>query len=232
MIDTSHIHSQILMVDQFQDLVSTPFAGAINAICWNRKLVGDFQEIVAQANMSENIVVIDEDDLREYNLSEAGQLARDILLKDMQLLAAHGADPVLNVIKCYDRDDDLTFFPTDVYSYHVDRSPVPTDTFLCTYVGAASEILPNAQAMQKVLVPEIRTALKEIYSGKEDKFENFLIENFYDLHYLALPEAKPINLGQGHMWRLAIDHPDSLVLPCVHRAPLEKNGECRLLLIC
>jgi Protein of unknown function (DUF1826) len=232
MIDTSHIHSQILLVDQFQDLISTPFVGDINAICWNRKLVGDFQEIVAQVDMSENIVVIDEDDLRAYRLSEAGQLAREILLKDIHLLTAHGADPVLNVIKCYDRDDDLTFFPTDVYSYHVDRSPVPTDTFLCTYVGAASEILPNAQAMQKVLVPEIRTALKEIYSGNEDEFENYLIENFYDLHYLALPDAKPINLGQGHMWRLAIDHPDSLVLPCVHRAPLEKNGECRLLLIC
>jgi hypothetical protein len=29
-----------------------------------------------------------------------------------------------------------------------------------------------------------------------------------------------------------VDHPEQQVLPCVHRAPLENNGEYRLLLIC
>jgi hypothetical protein len=31
---------------------------------------------------------------------------------------------------------------------------------------------------------------------------------------------------------LAVDHPTQQVLPCVHRAPIEIDGEYRLLLIC
>ena len=132
----------------------------------------------------------------------------------------------------YERDD-FPLFPTDVYSFHVDRSPVPTDTFLCTYYGAASDILPNAQAVQKILVPEIRAELKKLYQGNEDAgFEAFLSEYFFDLHYQAKPKAQPINLGLGNLWRLAVDNPQSKVIPCVHRAPKEKTGERRLLLIC
>ena len=44
--------------------------------------------------------------------------------------------------------------------------------------------------------------------------------------------ALPINLGQGHIWKLAIDHPESKVQPCLHRAPKEIDGQNRLLLIC
>ncbi|RYZ28666.1 MAG: DUF1826 domain-containing protein, partial [Chitinophagaceae bacterium] len=29
-----------------------------------------------------------------------------------------------------------------------------------------------------------------------------------------------------------VDHPKQQVLPCIHRAPIENEGECRLLLIC
>ena len=148
------------------------------------------------------------------------------------MLTVHGASPTLNLIKYYERDDAYPFFPTDVYSYHVDRSPVPTDTFLCTYYGEASEILPNAQAEQKVLLPEIRAELQKLYGGAGEGFEDFLTENFFDLHYQPKPEAHPINLGIGHLWRLAVDHPESKVLPCVHRAPKEKTGEIRLLMIC
>ena len=103
---------------------------------------------------------------------------------------------------------------------------------LCTYHGASSEILPNAQAQQKVLIPEIREELKKLYDGPENGFESFLSEYFFDLHYKAKPNAKPISLGLGHLWKLAIDHPECQVPPCVHRAPKEKNGEKRLLLIC
>src|SRR6201999_451219 len=109
--------------------------------------------------------------------------AREILLDDLKALKAHGALPVLNLIRCYDRDDAYPFFPTDVYSFHVDRSPIPTDTFLCTYYGEPSEILPNSQAKQKVLVPEIRNELKKLYGGADEGFELFLCENFFDLHY-------------------------------------------------
>jgi hypothetical protein len=92
--------------------------------------------------------------------------------------------------------------------------------------------LPNSEVIQKILVPEIRDELKKLYDreGENEGFEAFLIENFFDLHYQANPNAHPINLGLGHLWRLAIDYPESKVRPCVHRAPKEKTN--RLLLIC
>ncbi|CAM6002392.1 unnamed protein product [Sphagnum balticum] len=209
-----------------------PFHGSVNAICWTRELQGDFAEIVNKIKLSENIAVLEPEELLALELSEQGQLAREILLNDLQLLTAHGASPTLNLIRCYDRDDAYPFFPTDVYSWHVDRSPIPISTFLCTYHGEASEILPNAQAEQKILVPEIRAELKKLYGGADEGFESFLSENFFDLHYRAKPEAQPINLGLGHLWRLAVDYPESNAFPCIHRAPREKTGETRLLMIC
>jgi hypothetical protein len=231
-MDLSHAANQIHCVTNFQDLVSTPFHGKINAICWTRKLPGDFSEIAKKVELNGNIAALDQDELFELQLSEQGQLAREILLNDLKMLKAHGASPILNLIRCYERDDTYPFFPTDVYSFHVDRSPVPTDTFLCTYYGESSEILPNSQAKQKVLVPEIRDELKKLYRGADEGFESFLSEHFFDLHYLPKPGANPISLGPGHLWRLAVDHPESRVLPCIHRAPKEKNGQNRLLMIC
>ena len=230
MKDLSHSENQIEYVTNFQDLLSSPFHGEVNALCFKRELIGDFSEIVKKLETEENIVELDLEMLQEMQLSEQGSLAREILLKDMKLLKEHGASPVLNVITNYDRDD--SFFPTDVYSYHVDRSPIPTNTFLCTYFGDSSDIIPNSQVVQKVLVPEIREELKKLYSGPVEGFESFLTEYFFDLHYQALPEAQPINLGIGNLWRLAVDHPESNVQPCVHRAPVETNGQRRLLLIC
>ena len=232
MIDLSHAENQIQCVTNFQDLVSTPFYGKMNAICWNRNLAGDFSEIVQQFEIIGNMTELDQSDLRELQLSEQGQFAREILLNDLKALKEHGASPVLNIIKYYERDDSYPFFPTDVYSYHVDRSPVPTDTFLCTYHGAPSEIIANSQATQKVFVPEIRAELEKLYDGAEEGFESFLSEHFFDLHYQAKENSRPTNLGLGHLWRLAVDHPQSQVPPCLHRAPKEKFGESRLLLIC
>lgn len=223
-----HVHT----VTNFEDLVATPFREQINAIGWTRKLTGDFAEIVDKVELDGNITVVEQAELLALQLSEQGQLAREILLNDWKLLTAHGASPSLNVIQYYDRDDAYPFFPTDVYSFHVDRSPIPTDTFLCTYHGAPSEILPNAQARQKALIPKIRAELKKLYGGADAGFEAFLAEYFFDLHYQAEPDAHPINLGLGNLWRLAVDHPESQVPPCVHRAPRERSGEDRLLLIC
>lgn len=230
MINPSFRENQVQTVESFQNLVSIPFENEANALCWNRELVGDFSEIVEKLESDENILEVDLEQLQALQLSEQGQLAREILLNDMKLLTDHGASPVLNLIKSYERDD--FFFPTDVYSYHVDRSPIPTSTFLCTYHGASSDILPNSQAEQKVLIPEIREELKQLYDGPENGFESFLEEHFFDLHYRAKENAQPINLEVGHLWRLAVDHPESKSLPCVHRAPVERDGETRLMLIC
>jgi hypothetical protein len=223
--------SSIQYVTSFEELITTPFQGNVNAMCWTRQLTGDFAEIVAKTEGTENIIELQPEDLLKLQLSEQGQLACEVLLNDLQLLKTHGASPSLNVISYYDKDEN-TFFPTDVYSFHVDRSPIPTDTFLCTYYGKPSEILPNAQAEQKVLVPEIRHELRKLYDGPEERFESFLTEHFFDLHYRAKPAAQPVSLGVGHLWRLATDHPGSKVPPCVHRAPKERAGEKRLLLIC
>lgn len=231
MTDAPLVEKHIQYVTCFQELVTTPFSGEVNAICWKRELTGDFFEIVQKVTLSGNITEVEPEALRNLSLSEQGELARSILLSDLELLKAHGASPVLNVISSYDRDDTFPFFPADVYSFHVDRSPIPTDTILCTYYGASSEILPNAQGVQKILVPEIRDELRKLYHGAGEGFEAFLSEHFFDLHYQALPGAQPMSLGLGHMWRLAVDHPESKVLPCLHRAP-EENGQYRLLLIC
>ena len=225
-------NNQVRVVTTFSELVNTTFQGEINAICWNRDLLGDFKEIVSKLELKENITEVSTEDLLALQLSEKGILARDIILSDIQLLTDFGASPSLNLLKNYERDQDLDFISTDVYSYHVDRSPIETDTFLCTYHGAASDIISNDQVEQKILIPEIREKLKALHDGPEAEFETFLQEYFFDLHYQPKPNSEPVNLGSGHLWRLAVDHPTQQVLPCVHRAPVEKDGEYRLLLIC
>ncbi|WP_433810809.1 DUF1826 domain-containing protein [Flavobacterium johnsoniae] len=232
MNNTFSASSQIGMVSTFSELVHTDFRGEINALCWYRNLDGDFNEIVTKLRLKENITEVFPEDLLALQLSEKGSTAREIILNDLQLLTDFGASPSLNLLKCYERDDEFDFISTDVYSFHVDRSPVATDTFLCTYHGAASDIVSNSEAEQKILIPEIRTKLKELHDGPEEEFEEFLKENYFDLHYQLNADAEPINLGLMHLWRLAVDHPKQKVLPCIHRAPVENDGEYRLLLIC
>ncbi|MFM6957480.1 MAG: DUF1826 domain-containing protein [Acinetobacter sp.] len=232
MKNTFSDNNQICVVSSFSELVSSSFHGVTNAICFYRNLVGDFKEIVNKLHLKENITEVSIDDLLALQLSENGHFAREIILKDIQLLTNFGASPSLNLLKSYERDDELDFISTDVYSYHIDRSPIPTDTFLCTYHGAASDIAPNDQVEQKILIPEIREKLKKLHDGQDTEFETFLEEYFFDLHYQPKPDIEPINLGLGHLWRLAVDHPTQQVLPCVHRAPTENDGEYRLLLIC
>jgi hypothetical protein len=232
MSNTFSDSSQIGIVSTFSELVHTDFKGERNALCWYRNLEGNFKEIVDQLQFKENITEVHPKELLALELSEKGNTAREIILNDLRLLADFGASPSLNLLKCYERDDEFDFISTDVYSYHVDRSPITTDTFLCTYHGVASDIIANGQAEQKILIPEIRKKLRELHKGSSEEFENFLKENYFDLHYQAQPHAAPVNLGLGHLWRLAVDHPKQQVLPCIHRAPIENEGEYRLLLIC
>lgn len=232
MNNTFSDNSQIRTVATFSELVHNDFKGEMNALCWYRNLEGDFSEIVAQLHLEENITEVYREDLIALQLSEKGSIAREVILNDLKLLTDFGASPALNLLRCYERDDEFDFISTDVYSFHVDRSPIATDTFLCTYHGAASDIIPNSQAAQKILIPEIRARLKELYDGPSEGFEDFLKENYFDLHYQLRADAAPVNLGVGHLWRLAVDHPQQQVLPCIHRAPVEREGEYRLLLIC
>ncbi len=227
-----HNENQIQYVKSFNDLVSTSFIGEVNSACWSRNIKGDFSEIVKKVELKGNMAVLTKDELLALNLTRQGELARDTLIKDFKVLKEHGASPILNIIKNYERDDAFPIFPTDVYSFHVDRSPIHVDTFLCTYYGNTSEILPNSQAIQKVLVPEIRKELQELYNGPKDGFESFLSEYFFDLHYQANPNANLVKMEIGHLWKLAVDHPNMKSLPCLHRAPKEKQGQSRLLMIC
>ncbi len=232
MYKMTSFENQIHLVSNFDELIGYRYKGKKNAVCWKRELIGDFSEIVQKFESEDNIVSIEVDELREINLSENGHVARLTLLNDFELLTEYGASPTLNLISCYEEDLENNFFPTDVYSFHVDRSPIPADTFLCTYHGDASDILPNSHAIQKVRLPEIANELINRFKLKEGEFEDFIEEHFFDLHYQALPGAKPINLGKGNLWRLAIDHPQLQVPPCIHRAPREKSGQKRLLIIC
>ena len=232
MNDTFSNNKQIGIVSTFSELVTTDFKEEKNALCWYRNLEGDFKEIVNKLHLKENITEVDPQDLVALQLSEKGNMAREIILKDIRLLADLGASPSLNLLKCYERDEEFDYLSTDVYSFHVDRSPIATDTFLCTYHGASSDIIANEHAEQKILIPEIREKLAALHNGPSEEFENFLQENYFDLHYQVKPNSTPTNLGVGHLWRLAVDHPKQQVPPCIHRAPIEKEGEYRLLLIC
>ncbi|MGY0034776.1 hypothetical protein [Pedobacter sp. NJ-S-72] len=142
-------YNQIGAVSTFSELVNTNFQGAMNAICWSRNLVGDFKEIMSKLQLKENITEVSIADLLALQLSEKGNMARETILSDLQLLTDFGASPLLNLLKVYERDEELDFISTDVYSYHVDRSTVATDTFLCTYHGTASDILPNIRLNKK-----------------------------------------------------------------------------------
>ncbi|MCU0189000.1 hypothetical protein, partial [Citrobacter freundii] len=112
--------NQIRQVSSFPELINTKFQGETNALCWHRDLVGDCKEIVNKLHLKENITEVSIEDLLALQLSEQGNLAREIILEDIQQLTDFGASPVLNLLKHYERDEELDFISTDVYSFHVD----------------------------------------------------------------------------------------------------------------
>jgi hypothetical protein len=106
---TSSNSSPIGIVSTFSELVQTDFTGATNALCWHRNVEGDFAAIVNQLQLQENITEVTPEDLVALRLTEQGSRAREIILKDIQLLTDFGASPALNLLKCYECDD--AFFP-------------------------------------------------------------------------------------------------------------------------
>src|SRR5688572_13287104 len=141
---------RIKRVGSFEELVMTRFANGVNALCWERRLEGDFGELVEQLGAGEGIMTLDEARLRGLPVSAAGRVAIERLLEDQRLLRAHDLDPVLNCIHGYPRDADPGPVRTDVFSFHVDSATAETDTWLCTYHGLASEGLRNDEAQRRV----------------------------------------------------------------------------------
>lgn len=237
-MDLSSVHlppgySRIRVVSSFDELVSTPFGDGINALCWQRALPGNFDEIVECLSTGGEIATLDDAMLNALPLSAEGRAAADVLVQDQQRLRALGFSPVLNCIDRYPRDETGAVVSTDVYSFHADSATVATDTFLCSYTGAASEGLRNDEAQRCVDLPATRAALLKEYGGKDNGgFLEYLKENCYDLHYVSTPQARPFSFGLGHLWRIAVDYPGSPVPPCLHRAPETIPGQPpRLLLI-
>lgn len=228
-------YSRVKRVCSFQELINTPFADGVNALCWERTLSGDFHEIVQLLGDGEGVTHIDEARLQTLPVSAAGRVAVEVLLEDQRLLREYGAAPVLNCFLGYPRAEASQIVTTDVYSFHADSAPVEADTFLCTYHGAASEGLRNEDACRRVDIPEVRAELLKQFGGADgDAFREFLAEHCYDLHYAPVPAARPFTFGLGNLWRIATDWPGNPVPPCIHRAPDDQSGQssARLLLIC
>jgi hypothetical protein len=227
-------HPQIRTVHSFAELIGTPFAGGVNAVCWRRTLAGDFAEVIDKLGGGEGIVAIEEEELAALEVTLAGRVAVDVMLHDLRLLREAGRDPVLNCIHHYERDEGPAPVRTDVFSWHADSAPVEADTWLCTYHGPPSEGLPNEEAQRHVDIQEIRLQLRRFLGSEENdrEFEEALREHCFHLHYAPLPHARPYSFGVGNLWRIAVDWPGSAVPPCIHRAPETLPGQPRLLLIC
>jgi hypothetical protein len=232
-MNVSFEYARIRRVGSFEELVGTPFAEGVNALCWEREIPGDYAEVVRLLGGGEGIVGVDEERLRALPVSEAGQVAVERLVEDLRLLREQGLAPELNIIHGYPRDEEPEGVRTDVFSFHADRAPVEADTYLCTYHGPASEGLRNEEGRKHVEVPETRAELLRLYGGEEGPdFEEYLSENCYDLHYAPAPGARPYGFGLGHVWRIAVEYPGCPVPPCIHRAPETAVGDgARLLLI-
>ena len=226
-------YPRIRQVGSFDELISTPFGNGVNALCWPRTLTGDFSDVVRHLALDDDLTTLDEEILLALPLSEAGQIAVAILLRDLRSLRDLELDPVLNAITAYPRDEEPGAIPVDVYSFHADSAPVVAETWLCTYHGAPSEGLRNDEGIRRLALPGMREILLAEYGGTDDEgFTDYLSEHCYDLHYAPLPAAQPFSFGVGHLWRIAVDYPGSPVPPCLHRAPESLPGDpVRLLLI-
>lgn len=233
-VDGRPVSPRIRRVGSFAELLATPFADGVNALCWERTLPGDYAEVVGLLGHGdgEAITELDEERLLALPVGPAGRVAVDCMLADLRRLREHDLDPALNCIHGYPRDEEAGVVATDVFSYHADRAPVAAATWLCTYFGPPSEGLPNEDACRRIDLPETRAALLREFGGADDAgFATYLSEACYDLHYAPAKGARPYGFGVGSLWRIAVQHPDCPVPPCVHRAPATAPGQRRLLLI-
>lgn len=225
-------NDRVRIVSSFEELLDTRFADGVNALCWPRVLEGDFAEVLNHLDVEPGITALEADRLQALPLSADGRKAVSAMLGDAALLQDCGLQPELNCIHGYTHDIDSGPMRTDVCSFHADSATVEADTWLCTYIGASSEGLLNEEALRRAELPETRALLWKLYGGTDEAgFAEWLNDHFYDLHYAALPGARPYSFGIHHLWRIATEHPGCAVPPCIHRAPDPVPGQKRLLLI-
>jgi hypothetical protein len=220
-------------VDSLEELVSTPMHDGVNALCLRRSLEGDFGEVIRHLSVERGITTLDRDQLLALPVSAAGKVAIEFMLRDQEQLQAYGFSPEIDCVNGYIGHDEQGLMRTDVCSFHVDRATDVADTYLCTYAGASSIGVCHEDVIPRAQDPIVRAALLADYGGEDDEsFLDYLTENFYDLHYDALPGARTFRFGVGHLWRIAIDYPGNPVPPCIHRAPDPIEGDPpRLILI-
>jgi hypothetical protein len=220
-------------VDSMEELVSTPMRGGVNALCLRRSLEGDFGEVIRHLKVERGITTLERAQLLALPVSAAGRVAIEFMLRDQEQLQAYGFAPEIDCVHGYIGHDEQALMRTDVCSFHVDRATDVADTYLCTYAGESSIGVYHEDVIPRAQVPAVRQALLADYGGEDDeRFLAYLTENFYDLHYEALPGARTFCFGVGHLWRIAIDYPGNTVPPCIHRAPDPIEGESpRLILI-
>lgn len=229
--DAVPLTRQVRYVESWEELVSAQLSAEVNALCWRRTFDGDFGEVITALDGNAGVVNLCDAQLRSLRLSVAGQAAVGAMQSDVRRLEEHGLEPELNYITTYPRDQ-TSVVATDVYSFHVDRAPRDVDTWLCTYFGAATQGLDNADAVRRVDLPDSRQRLLQVYGGADDAgFRRFLRDGNYDLHYAASSGVTPWCFGVSHMWRVATLTPDRHIEPCIHRAPPDVPGKARLLLI-
>lgn len=224
---------RVRFVDSFEELIETRFAEGINALCWRRELIGDFDTVALAFGISEGITTIDEESLLELKLSTDAEKAREVLLEDQRLLRQAGLAPNLDLVPGYEPDFHSSPVPTDVCSYHVDSATAEADTILCSYNQACTEGLSNEGAIRRIDIPETRRKLLDLYGDAEDEgFTAFCREHCFDHHYLPRAGVEPYSFGLGNLWRIATRYPRCPVPPCIHRAPITSpESPPRLLLI-
>lgn len=229
----SHGHPHIRYVNSIEELVATRMSDRVNALCWKRPLEGDFSEVIRHLNVERGITTLDREHLLALPVSSAGKVAIQFMLRDQEQLQAYGLAPEIDCVNGYIGHDNQELMRTDVCSFHVDRATDVADTYLCTYAGESSIGILNEDAIPRSQVPAVRAALLADFGGADDEhFQQYLAENYYDLHYEPVPDARTYSFAVGYLWRIAIDYPGNPVPPCIHRAPDPVEGAPpRLILI-
>ena len=74
-------YPRIQRVNSFHELVTTPFANGVNALCWPRTLPGDFSEIVKLLSVGEGVIILNDAQLLSLPVSTAGRAAVAVLLR-------------------------------------------------------------------------------------------------------------------------------------------------------